>query len=61
MSANIAALLYLAAAVLFIMSLRGLSNPETSRQGNYFGMAGMGIAIVTTLLLATPSFASAPV
>jgi NAD(P) transhydrogenase subunit beta len=59
MSANIAALLYLAAAVLFIMSLRGLSNPESSRQGNYFGMAGMGIAIVTTLLLATPSFAAA--
>ena len=59
MSANIAALLYLAAAVLFIMSLRGLSSPESSRQGNYYGMAGMAIAIVTTLLLATPSIASA--
>ncbi len=59
MSANIAALLYLAAAVLFILALRGLSSPESSRRGNYFGMAGMAIAMVTTLLLATPSLASA--
>ena len=51
MSANIAALLYLAAGVLFIMALRGLSNPETARRGNYFGMAGMAIAVITTLLL----------
>ncbi len=50
MSANLAALLYLASGILFIMALRGLSSPETSRQGNYFGMAGMAIAIVTTLL-----------
>jgi NAD(P) transhydrogenase subunit beta len=49
MSANIAALLYLAAGVLFILSLRGLSSPETSRQGNTYGMLGMAIAVVTTL------------
>ncbi|WP_304073666.1 NAD(P)(+) transhydrogenase (Re/Si-specific) subunit beta [Maricaulis maris] len=50
MSANLAALLYLASGILFIFALRGLSNPETARQGNFFGMAGMAIAIVTTLL-----------
>ena len=49
MSANLVALLYLAAAVLFIMALRGLSSPETSRRGNLYGMAGMAIAIATTL------------
>jgi NAD(P) transhydrogenase subunit beta len=49
MSPNLIALLYLAAAVLFIMALRGLSSPETSRRGNLFGMLGMGIAIATTL------------
>ncbi len=49
MSANIVALLYLTSGVLFIQALRGLSNPETSRQGNNLGIAGMGIAIVTTL------------
>jgi H+-translocating NAD(P) transhydrogenase subunit beta len=49
MSANLIALLYLAAAVLFIMALRGLSSPETSRRGNMLGMAGMAIAVLTTL------------
>src|SRR5258707_14896739 len=49
MSADLVALLYLAAGVLFILALRGLSNPETSRQGNLFGMVGMAVAIVTTL------------
>ncbi len=49
MTANIAALLYLVAGVLFILALRGLSSPETSRRGNLFGMAGMVIAIATTL------------
>jgi NAD(P) transhydrogenase subunit beta len=49
MSVNFAALLYLTSGVLFILALRGLSSPETSRQGNYFGMAGMAIAIATTL------------
>ncbi|MGE0521524.1 MAG: NAD(P)(+) transhydrogenase (Re/Si-specific) subunit beta [Variibacter sp.] len=55
MSANIAALLYLVAGVLFILSLRGLSSPVTSRQGNLFGMVGMAIAIVTTLAYAPPA------
>ncbi|HRD77106.1 MAG TPA: NAD(P)(+) transhydrogenase (Re/Si-specific) subunit beta [Hyphomicrobiaceae bacterium] len=51
MSANVVALLYLASGVLFIQALRGLSSPATSRQGNYLGMIGMTIAIVTTLAL----------
>lgn len=50
MDANLAALLYLVSGVLFILALRGLSNPETARQGNYYGMAGMAIAVATTLL-----------
>ncbi len=41
MSANLSALLYLVAGVLFILSLRGLSSPASSRQGNMFGMIGM--------------------
>ena len=55
MSANLASFLYLVSGVLFIMALRGLSHPTTSRQGNTYGMVGMAIAIVTTLLLAKPS------
>jgi NAD(P) transhydrogenase subunit beta len=55
---NIAAILYLVAGVLFIQALRGLSNPETSRQGNYLGMAGMAIAVLTTLAVAGPNWAS---
>ena len=56
MSESFAALLYLVSAVLFILALRGLSHPTTSRQGNLYGMVGMGIAILTTLILAGPSF-----
>jgi NAD(P) transhydrogenase subunit beta len=56
MSENFAAFAYLVSGVLFIMALRGLSHPTTSRQGNMYGMIGMAIAIVTTLLLAQPSF-----
>ncbi|MEQ9637065.1 MAG: NAD(P)(+) transhydrogenase (Re/Si-specific) subunit beta [Devosia marina] len=55
MDANIAALLYLVSGVLFILALRGLSHPSSSRQGNLFGMIGMGIAVVTTLMVAAPS------
>ena len=51
MSANITALLYLVSGVMFIMALRGLSSPATSRQGNTYGMVGMAIAILTTILL----------
>ncbi len=54
MNADLAALLYLVSGVLFILALRGLSSPETSRQGNNFGMIGMAIAIVTTLWLIGP-------
>ena len=50
MSANLSALFYLISGILFILALRGLSSPETSRQGNYFGIAGMIIAIVITFL-----------
>jgi len=45
---------YIAAAILFILSLSGLSNQETSRRGNYYGMVGMAIAILATVL--NPSF-----
>ena len=54
-SANIAAVLYLVAGALFILALRGLSSPASSRRGNTMGMVGMAIAIVTTLLVAGPS------
>ncbi|MGQ0533375.1 MAG: NAD(P)(+) transhydrogenase (Re/Si-specific) subunit beta [Caulobacteraceae bacterium] len=54
MNADLAALLYLVSGVLFILALRGLSSPETSRRGNMFGMTGMAIAIATTLWLASP-------
>ncbi|HJS81121.1 MAG TPA: NAD(P)(+) transhydrogenase (Re/Si-specific) subunit beta [Vitreimonas sp.] len=54
MNADFAALLYLVSGVLFILALRGLSSPETSRQGNIYGMIGMAIAIGTTLSLVTP-------
>jgi NAD(P) transhydrogenase subunit beta len=55
MNSNLAALLYLISGVLFILALRGLSSPETARQGNRFGMIGMGIAIVTTLFYQLPA------
>jgi NAD(P) transhydrogenase subunit beta len=49
MSENLSALLYLVASVCFIMALRGLSSPDTARGGNFYGIAGMVIAVVTTL------------
>src|SRR5271163_3062925 len=55
MSANLSALLYLVAGVLFILSLRGLSSPASSRQGNLFGMVGMAIAVATTLAAHPPA------
>ena len=51
MSANFVAIAYLVAAVLFILTLKGLSSPATSRRGNQFGMIGMAIAVLTTLTL----------
>src|SRR6202167_5154473 len=59
MSANLVALLYLIAGVLFILALRGLSSPETSRRGNLLGAIGMAIAIVTTLAAHPPASFSA--
>jgi NAD(P) transhydrogenase subunit beta len=55
MNANLAAVLYLVAGVLFILSLRGLSSPASSRQGNFLGMAGMVIAVGTTLAAHPPA------
>tara|TARA_B110001452_G_scaffold241702_1_gene224033 strand:- start:2168 stop:3571 length:1404 start_codon:yes stop_codon:yes gene_type:complete len=49
-SANLSAIFYLVSGILFILALRGLSSPDTSRQGNYFGILGMLIAIVVTFL-----------
>jgi NAD(P) transhydrogenase subunit beta len=54
MSANLVAVLYLVSGVLFILALRGLSSPATSRRGNLFGMIGMAIAMATTLAIAAP-------
>ena len=54
MTANAAAFLYLVAGVLFILALRGLSHPETSRKGNLYGMIGMTIAVLTTLAVSSP-------
>jgi NAD(P) transhydrogenase subunit beta len=48
-NANLASILYLVCGVLFILALRGLSSPETSRRGNRFGMIGMAIAVLTTV------------
>ncbi len=52
MTADLAALAYLVSGVLFILALRGLSSPETSRRGNALGMTGMVLAVVVTLYLA---------
>ena len=49
-SANFSAIFYLGSGILFILALRGLSSPDTARQGNYFGILGMTIAIVVTFL-----------
>jgi len=50
MSASLATVAYIGAAILFILSLGGLSNPETSRRGNFYGMLGMTIAVLATVL-----------
>ena len=51
MGSNLAAIGYLVAAICFILALRGLSSPATSRQGNRYGMIGMTIAILVSLLI----------
>ena len=53
--ANFAAVAYLISGVLFILALRGLSHPESSRAGNMYGMIGMGIAVLATLIVFPPS------
>ena len=50
LSANLSAIFYLISGVLFILALRGLSSPETSRQGNLFGILGMIIAVTVTFM-----------
>ena len=50
MSPNLSSIFYLISGVLFILALRGLSSPETSRRGNFFGILGMVIAITVTFL-----------
>ena len=50
MSSNLLAIFYLISGVLFILALRGLSSPETSRRGNLFGIIGMAIAIGVTVI-----------
>ncbi|MEG9884942.1 MAG: NAD(P)(+) transhydrogenase (Re/Si-specific) subunit beta [Hyphomicrobiales bacterium] len=54
MQADITALFYILSGALFILALRGLSHPETARRGNILGMAGMAIAVITTLCVAPP-------
>ena len=55
MNVNVAAFFYLVSGILFILALRGLSSPSTAREGNRFGMAGMGLAVLTTLALSPPA------
>src|SRR6476646_764354 len=50
MSATLSTVAYIGATILFILSLGGLSNPETSRRGNLYGMIGMTIAVLATVL-----------
>jgi NAD(P) transhydrogenase subunit beta len=54
MATNVSNLLYLVSGVLFILALRGLSHPTTSRRGNQYGMAGMALAVLTTLAFTRP-------
>ena len=58
MTSNLAASLYLISGVLFILALRGLSSPETSRRGNFLGISGMILAIVVTFLSVNIFFSS---
>ena len=50
LNSNLSAIFYLISSVFFILALKGLSSPESSRKGNIFGMMGMAIAIITLIL-----------
>ena len=50
MSSSLATVAYIGATILFILSLGGLANPETARRGNLFGIVGMTIAVIATIL-----------
>ena len=58
MTTSLAASLYLISGALFILALRGLSSPETSRRGNFFGVLGMTLAIIVTFLFVDILFSS---
>ena len=58
MSANLSSILFLITGVLFILALRGLSSPETSRMGNFFGISGMVLAIIVSILSVNILFAN---
>lgn len=55
MSGGLVTAAYIVAAILFIFSLAGLSKHETSQQGNNFGIAGMAIALIATILVRIPA------
>ena len=50
LTANLATVAYLGAAILFVLSLGGLSHPETARRGNLYGIVGMTLAVLATVL-----------
>jgi NAD(P) transhydrogenase subunit beta len=60
MSSNLASVAYIGASILFILSLGGLSNPETSRRGNLFGIVGMAIAVLATVFGPRVTFSGIP-
>src|SRR5450756_2625091 len=60
MSANLATVSYIGATILFILSLGGLSNPESSRRGNLYGMIGMAIAVLATVFAPRVTMAGIP-
>ncbi|MCL4779166.1 MAG: Re/Si-specific NAD(P)(+) transhydrogenase subunit beta [Gammaproteobacteria bacterium] len=60
MSASLAAVAYIGATILFILSLGGLSNPETARRGNLYGMVGMALAVLATVFGPRVTMAGVP-